>query len=265
MKSKVFLLIVWSLLVMTSCAPKKMIYLENMEYGLGYPVGDKTEMVIQENDRLSIFVSSKNPELTIPFNQEMEALSTVNSGEASTASSGNRRGREYLVDLKGNIEFPILGMLHAQGFTCVELGKIIKEQLEERNLLDDAVVMVEMLNWKIPMLGEVSRVGVIEIPDGHRITLLEAISRAGGLTELAAVDKIAVIREVGGERKMIMNDMSNVDVFKSPVFYLQQNDVVYVQPKEAKRTAKEERTWRWYSTGIGLISLVVSILTLSKL
>lgn len=265
MKNYVFLVMAVGMLAMTSCAPKKVVYVENMQPGLDYPMDEKTEMIIRDNDRLSIFVSSKNPELTIPFNQELEAMAKVNTGDASANAGSNRRGREYLVDLKGNIEFPILGTLRVTGFTCVELGKMIKEKLQEKNLLDDAVVMVEMLNWRVPVLGEVRDTRVIEVPEGRHITLLEALTQAGGLTEYAATDKVTVIREEGGVRKKIVNDLRSTDIFQSPAFYLQQNDVVYVEPKEARRTQNEERIWRWSSTGIGLVSLLVSILTLSKL
>lgn len=263
MRKCTFLVMMAGIMIMTSCSSKKVVLLEDMQPGLDYPMGDKTEMIIQNNDRLSIYVSSKNPELTIPFNQEMEAMSTVNTGDATT-SAGNRRGREYLVDLRGNIEFPILGTLHVEGFTCVELGQRIKEQLQERSLLDDAVVMVEMLNWRVPVLGEVQNTKVIEVPEGRHITLLEALTQAGGLTEYAAPDKVVVIREEGGVRKKVVNDLQSTDLFKSPTFYLQQNDVVYVEPREMRRTAKEERQWRWYSLGTGLIGLAISIITLTK-
>lgn len=264
MKNSVLLLMVWCALIFTSCASQRIVYLNDMNPELMYPVDEKAEMVIRPGDRLKIFVSSTNSELTVPFNQEMLMVGKTDGTEISGTGHSDR-GREYLVDLKGNIEFPILGLLHVTDITCRELGSFIKDKLTKSNLLDDAVVMVELLNWKVSVLGEVNRVGVIDIQEGQYITLLEAISRTGGLTDYAAEDKVAVIREVNGIRKMFVNDLRSTDLFYSQTYYLQQNDIVYVQPKEAKKTAKEERKWRWYSTGLSAIGLLISIITLTKI
>lgn len=264
MKHYVFLLIVCIFFVMISCAPEQFVYLNDMKPEKMYLGSDNMEMVIQSGDRLRIFVSSENSELTIPFNQETDMQSKVGGGDMPGGKLANQ-GRDYQVDLDGNIMFPILGTLYTAGLTCKELSLLIKEQLKERNLLDGAVVMVDILNWKITVLGEVGRVGVVEVAEGHYITLLEALSRAGGLTEYAAGDKVSVIREKDGIRKMYVNDLGSMELFNSPVYYLQQNDIVYVQPKEAKSTAKEERKWRWYSTGLSALSLLISIITLTRL
>jgi len=262
MKKYAFLWMVWSLALMTSCSSsKKIVYLEDMQPDSLYAYSRPDEMKIRQADRLSIVINSKNPELTAPFNLGTGAYQMNTEGEIITNSNSVARERGYTVNSTGDIDFPILGTLHVEGLTRHELAEQIKEHLITEELINDPLVTVNLLNLKISMMGEVGRVGVLSVPDS-RITLLEAISQAGGLKDNARLDNVAVIREEAGVRKMLLNDLRSVSVFDSPGFWLQQNDIVYVQERFAKRTVKEERGWRLYSTGLGLVSLAVSVLIL---
>ena len=167
------------------------------------------------------------------------------------------------MDLNVYIEFPFLGKLKVVDLTCKQVGTLIKSRLVEENLISDPLVFVDILNIKITVMGEVKSPQVLRIDDS-RITLLEAVTRTGGVTSNALLDRVAVIREEGNERKMYMHDVRSSDIFYSPCFYLQQNDIVYVHPKYAEASTKERRTLGFYSFGLSILSLLTTIAVLLK-
>lgn len=257
-----FLLVIVALL--TSClTPKKVVYFEDMQTDSLYPALPQVEMRIKKEDKLSIIVKSRNPELAAPFNLEMGAYQVNADGEINSSSVGSSKEKGYVVNQTGDIEFPVLGTIHVESLTRNELAALIKQRLIDENLINDPLVTVDVLNLRITVMGEVNKVGVVPVTDG-RITLLEVLSRSGGLTNNGRMDNVVIVREEGQARKMIVADLRSVSVFDSSAFYLQQNDVIYVQPKSAKTTDSESRNWRFYTTSMGLISIVVSWFVLLK-
>lgn len=264
MKKCFLFLFIGSMLLFSSClVSKKVVYVEDMLPDTTYSVMAAPTLRIQNGDRLDILVSSKMPELAAPFNQGTGVYQVDDKGDIVTNSSVYSGNKGYLVDDQGLIDFPILGTLYIKGMTINEVKNIIKSQLISEKLISDPVIKIELLNLKISMMGEVNSVGVLDVPDG-RITLLEAITRSGGLTINAAVDKINVIREENGERKVIISDLLSYDIFNSPGYYLQQNDIVYVQPRDAEITPKVQQNWRYIGTGVGLLGTVFAILNFIK-
>lgn len=261
----VFLWMLGSSLLLTSCfSSKKVVYLKDMQIDSLYAITRQNEQKIKQDDKLSIVISSQKPELSIPFNTRTGSSYRVDAeGETTANSSLVTKENGYIVDRHGCIEFPVLGLLHVEGLTREELAQQIRQRLIDEKYINDPIVSVELLNMKVTMMGEVSKIGVLSIQDRH-VTLMEALSRAGGLTTNACPDKVAVIREEAGQRKMLMADLRSASVFSSPAFYLQQNDIVYVQPQAARSSDKENRNWRLYSTGIGLISIITSLYVLFK-
>lgn len=263
MKKYFLFLSILGMLFLSSClVSKKVVYLEDMKIDSVYKVVSAPPIRIQKNDRLSIILSSKNPELVIPFNPVGGSYSTTEKG-GSTAAPSTISEKGYLVDELGNIEFPVLGTLNVEGLTLVGLKDLLCEKLIREKLISTPIVKVEMLNLKIMMMGEVNTVGMINVPDA-RITLLEAINRSGGVTRNATVDEILVIREENGVRKMYANNIQKADIFNSPTYYLQQNDIVYIRPKTAVVSIREESSWRYISLLTGVIALVASILVFGK-
>jgi polysaccharide export outer membrane protein len=234
-----------------------------MEPDVLYLFASKPELQIGQEDRLRILISSRTPELAAPFNMGIGGYQVGADGEVRTVQNPIIQETEYVVDRRGDIEFPVLGTLHVEGLTRQELSSRIKDLLRKEGLLNDAIVTIDLLNLKITMMGEVGNIGVLSVPD-NRITLLEAITRSGGLTANASMDRVAVIREDKDGRRMIMNDLRTVEVFNSPGFYLQQNDIVYVKPKAGKPSEKENRAWQIFSTVFGLCSSVISLLLLAE-
>lgn len=252
-----------ALLLLGSCATKKVVVVKNMIPDSVYTAHENKELLIQNGDRVTILVSAKSVELAAPFNNALGAYAITNDGEVRGGSEQAQIGRDrgYLVGRDGAIEFPVLGYIPAAGLTLTQLKEKVKDLLVSNKYIKDPIVKVELINLKINMMGEVNAVGIIDAAE-EKITLLEAISRAGGLTHNAAPDKVTVIREENGQRKLMLNNIESTEIFNSPSYYLQQNDIVYVQPRDGVPTQKEESTWRIVGIGMSFISVIISTLTL---
>ena len=263
MNNKIFWVSLFGLLLLTSCASRKnIVYLQDMQIGEKYRYDTRYEAVIRRDDRLSITVSNKNPELAIPFNIYGGTFKVGTDGDVTADASTRVNEKGYRVDVDGDIDFPILGILHVEGLTVSELRDLIKEKIEKGNYMKDPLVSIEFLNFKYTVLGAVGNNGTFSA-DGDRVTLLEAIANAGDLTDKARTDRVAVIREVDGARQMFMHDLRSKDIFDSPCFYLQQNDVVYVEPKYRKKDG-EDRGWQIGTTLLSIASVICSLLWVIK-
>ena len=252
MKNRILFLILFALALVSCGSAKKYVYLNDMTPGQDYPFDAAHEAVIQANDRLSISVSCKQPELAIPFNIQSGSFRVSSDGTASSSSVPDEKG--YKVDAKGNIEFPILGTLHLEGLTLSQASERIKNQIIEGDYIKSPLVNIEFLNFKYTVWGAVAQNGTFTVGNG-RITLLEALANAGDLTNRARLDRVAVIREVDGDKRIYFHDIRNSDILQSPCFFLQQNDIIYVQPKYGKKDREE----RGIQIGTLLLSAVTSI------
>lgn len=253
------------IMLITSCKTTKIVMVKDMEADVAYQIKDIKPLAIQKGDRLSINISSKNPELAVPFNEGTGSYQINNQGtvESNRTNTTSTVGKGYLVNQNGYIDFPILGEIPVAGLTLENIKEYIQNKLIENKYISDPMIKIELLNLKINVMGEVVSVGTFDVPDGQ-INLLEAISKAGGLTRNAAPDKIVVIREQNGERKMIVNDIESKSLFDSPVYHLQQNDIIYVTPKAAQLNSEQDLTFRYVTIGMSLISIILSVLTLTK-
>lgn len=223
-------------------------------------------ILVQPKDMISIVVSSRNPELSAMFN--LTNVSYQAGAETSTGGSQNRL-MGYSVDNDGCIDFPTLGRLHVAGLNRWGVAKMIKEELQNRELLKDAVVTVEFMNFKISVLGEVSRPGTYTV-SGDKINLLQALSLAGDMTIFGRRDNIQVSREENGKRYIYLVDIRSTDFYDSPAYYLRQNDVIYVEPNKVRagQSTINENSFRsvsfWVSLGTSLLSIVNIILTIAS-
>ena len=217
-------------------------------------------IVIQPKDMISIVVSSRNPELATMFN--LPVVSYQAGSEIVTAGA-QQRLLGYVVDNEGYIDFPVIGRLHVSGMTRWELSDTIKDTLLDKGYLNDAVVTVEFMNFKVSVLGEVNHPGTYTI-EGDKVTVLQALSLAGDLTIYGTRENVTVIRELDGRRVFYDLDLCSVDVFKSPAYNLQQNDIVYVEPSEikARQSTLDDKGLRMTSIVISSGSLLVSVATL---
>ena len=238
--SRILFLFLSALLALSSCVSSKdFVYLQDMQVGERYHFERKHEAVVHRDDRLSITVSCKQPELALPFNAQNAAVKVSSTGEISASADGTDKG--YRVDVDGNIDFPMLGKINVEGRTLAEVTQLIKNGIIEGNYIKNPLVAVDFLNFKYTVLGAVGSNGTYTVR-GDRVTLLEAIANAGDLATNARVDKVTVIREIGNERQIFVHDLRSSDIFNSPCFYLQQNDIVYVEPKYRKKERSERIT-----------------------
>lgn len=216
------------LVLLASCtSPKEVLYLQDVVPLKQKAIDQKYEVFIHPDDLLAIMVNSKNPELAMPFNMPMVTY------QVGSENPGQPRVLGYLVDTNGVINFPILGELQVEGLTRSQLTDLIQRRLIEEDLIKDPIVTVQFLNFKISVMGEVAHAGSFSI-SGDRVTLLEALSMAGDLTIYGRRDRVAVIREKDGQRTVLFHDLRSSDIFESPCYYLQQNDIVYVEPNKAR-------------------------------
>ena len=255
--SRILFLFLSALLALSSCVSSKdFVYLQDMQVGERYPFERKHEAVVHRDDRLSITVSCKQPELALPFNAQNAAVKVSSTGEISASADGTDKG--YRVDVDGNIDFPMLGKINVEGRTLAEVTQLIKNGIIEGNFIKNPLVSVDFLNFKYTVLGAVGSNGTYTVR-GDRVTLLEAIANAGDLATNARVDKVTVIREIGKERQIFVHDLRRSDIFNSPCFYLQQNDIVYVEPKYRKK-ARSERITQYITMTLSAIATACTVI-----
>lgn len=258
-KKTIWLPCLIAIIALSGCtAHKDIAYLQDMEMGQFYPIGQKHEPRIHRDDKLSITVASQNtPELAIPFNIQNGTYNVGEDGKVDTATPTTKE-KGYRVDIDGYIDFPMLGKLHVEGLTISEATDLIKKRIIEGGYINSPLVMVDIMNFKYTVLGAVGHNGVMTA-DGDRVTLLEAIANAGDLSANAAINRVAVIREVGETRQVFFHDLRSKDLFESPCFYLQQNDIVYVEPKY-KKIDKEERIIQYGTLMLSIASTLSTMM-----
>lgn len=255
-KLSIQLMSLFFVLLLTACtSSKKILYLQDVQPLKQQDIENQYEVKIHNDDLLAIMVNSKNPELALPFNMPLISY------QLGYQSGYNQRILGYLVDSDGNIDFPILGKIHAAGMTRKELTGYLKQRLIDEDFIKDPIVTVQFLNFKISVMGEVNRPGSFDI-SSDRITLLEALSKAGDLTIYGRRDRVAVIREVDGVRTILYHDLRSSDIFQSPCYYLQQNDIVYVEPNKAKTGQSRINQNNSVSVWTSVLSVLTSIATL---
>lgn len=234
-----------------SCASKEhMLYLQkdlNSQSEVNY------QTKIKADDVLLIVISSENPEVAAPYNLKSVVLQG-NSEEAIQT----QRTQTYIVDVEGTIEFPILGKIKVAGLSKVEAITQIKELLKDH--VKDAVVNLRILNFEVTVLGEVKNPGTFTI-SSERITLLEALGKAGDLTIYGKRKNILLIREENGVKSTHRIDLTKSDFINSPYYYLAQNDVVYVEPNRTR--INSSAIGPNITVGISALSLIVTIIALT--
>ena len=250
-----------ALMAMVSCSTVKDIaYFQNKVVNEPEAIDKHAGIVIQAKDMLSIVVSSRNPELVAMFNLPVVSYQ---AGSEVVNTGYNQRLMGYVVDNDGFIDFPVLGPIKVVGLTRWELSELIKNKLLNDGLLTDAVVTVEFMNFKVSVIGEVNAPGTYSLQN-DKVTILQAISLARDLTIFGQRENVCVIREREGERIIYEINLCDVSMFNSPAYYLQQNDVVYVQPSEvkARQSTTDDKALRMTSIFVSGGSLLVSIAAL---
>ena len=255
-----------ALVLMASCATQKQVsYFQDIKVQTDSVSTQQKlppEITLRVEDKISIIVNSKDPELTALFN--LPYTSRV-IGQTSEQVSGTNQGTSgYIVKGDGTIDFPVLGSIHVAGMTRDQVSAYIKQELISRNLVNDPVVTVEFVNLKYSIMGEVKAPGMYSITR-DRVTILDAISQAGDMTINGKRDNVLVLRpDTLGQLYAYQVDMrSYQNVVNSPVYYIHQNDYIYVEPnkKRANESTVNGNTVRSASFWISIVSLLSSLAT----
>jgi polysaccharide export outer membrane protein len=260
MKNFLFAILgIWIIQSMSSCGTTKGLILvygpfDTAKLSKINPV----EPIIRKGDILSIIVFSDNPEATKIYNQSVvSASSSISSsagGSAATAAG-------YQVDADGNIVFQGLGKLKVEGLTKAALKDTLDVRLSP--YLKNPYYSIRFLNYQFTMMGEVYRPGVISIP-GERINILEAIAMSGDLTPFANRDSVFIIRETNNKREFAWLNITKPEIMASPYFYVQQKDIIIVEPNKNKSAANDVVTARNISLALAFISTFAIVYTLFR-
>lgn len=259
----------WILLIIITvgCGPhRNIVYFSNLDdndLNKSKIIENVVIPTIQPDDLLSITVNSLSAESNMLFNQGVLGSlgSTVSN---NTTNQQNNKIDGYLVDKNGNINFPVLGKIHLAGLTKEDATDTIANILN-REYVKDPTVNIRFLNFKITLIGEVKNPSTVTILT-EQVNILEAISLAGDLTVLGKRENVLIIREKDGQRKLLRVDLNDKELLSSPNYFLQQNDIIYVEPdsyKEAQSSLRRANVQFALSTTLGVLSVVTVIIALS--
>lgn len=259
-----FTLLVLVLTASSCVRHRELVNFNQAELEAVQQIANQQELHIQPEDLLRITVHSFDLEAAQPFNLE-DLRQPQNLMMQQMAGVGSANQMEYFmgyfVDQSGMIDFPVLGPLKVGGLTLDEAKALIYEGV--RPYLKDATVNARLLNFKVTVLGEVALPGTKRLSN-KRVTLLEALGMAGDLTPYANRERVLVMREVGDRRETAYLNLRTAEIFTSPYFYLQQNDVIYVEPTKSKIAVVQDPVVRWLGFGSAALSLVALVATLVK-
>ena len=258
------------LFITTSCkTPTDVAYFQDINTE-GIVMPQNGEIKIEPNDKLSIVVKTMEPSLSALFNLPAVTERIGETGNYTTTSGMTRNATgsaaglsQYTVTPKGTIDFPVLGEIKVAGMTRSELAGFIKGELMGRDLAKDPVVTVEFVNMGVSLLGEVANPGMYDI-NQDKISIVDALAMAGDLTLQGKRETISVIREENGVAKNYKVDITNFkELTQSPVYYLKQGDIVYVEPNDMRKRQTTTNGNNIYTTGfwISVASLLTSITT----
>jgi len=255
MKYKIITILV--LIFFSSCARRNLIYFNDLpeDYGISSTIVNQLDPTIQPLDLLSIIVNTLNSETNLLFNTGVMTNISSQGGQMAPTLS---REDGYRVDKDGFINFPVLGKISLGGLSIEEATDKMTDLLQAE--AKNPIVNIKLQNFKITIIGEVNAPSTYPVPI-ERINIIQAIGIAGDLTIFGKRDNVLLIREIEGERTTVRLDLTSKELFDSPYYYLQQNDIIYVQPVKA-RTEQASLARANISIGLSIISIFIFSLAL---
>lgn len=261
-------------MVLASCnTPKNIAYFQDITNGETLQPQQAYEIRVQPDDKISIMVNTQDPSLSSLFNlvNSQNRLTPFGKvGDNVNSLYGESRSSYYTVDGNGDINFPVLGILHVAGMKRSELARYIEKRLINDDLVKDPIVTVEFINTGFSILGEVAAPGRYEF-NKDRMTILEGLAMAGDLKNTGLRENVVVIRQENGKQKAYKINLADThSILNSPVYYLQQEDVIYVEPndKSKRETTSTGNTLYnpsfWVSIGSIGVSIATLIVTISR-
>lgn len=255
---KIYRLFAVLALLLCSCnAQQNVLYLQNIDSGTESAVVANSIIRIKPLDQITVVVNSKNPELAIPFNSSSNYNALTGAVVTNTAGSENSI-QILTVDSEGYITMPIIGRVECAGMTREELARDIERLIREGGYIQDPSVNVRFASLTLSVVGEVNKPGRYDIKR-DKLTIFEALALAGDMTIYGNRNDVLVVRESDGKNIVTTLDLRSAEVFNSPCYYMEQNDVVIVNPNKYKAATSEINQNR--SFWISLTSTAISLAT----
>lgn len=266
--TKFIYLVMWALLLSGCTAIQRTAYIQDAQDNAAVNVAHESQIRIKPHDRLTVIVSSKDPELASPFNVMTSYNSLTNSPMGQTSVNGSQSLQIRTVGADGNLYMPIIGNVQCVGKTRTELADIIARRIIDGGYIADAAVNIQFADMKLFVMGEVARPGQFDVTR-DQVTILEALAMAGDMTIYGNRENVTVVRKDNGQTKTYRINLLDAQCFASPAYYLQQGDVVYVQPKKQRAATGEINQNRSFwisiaSTFLSAASLLMTILNFAK-
>lgn len=230
---------------MSSCSKRNLAYFSNLQEFDIYKqeMNNRVEHKIHPDDLLSISITSLSTEANQMFNNgETPQTSTISNFSMANMSNNNILREGYLVNKNGCIDFPVLGKITVGGLTKSEVQELLINKLG--NYLKEPIVNIRYLNFKVTVVGEVNHPSTFTIPS-ERINIVEALGMAGDMTAFGKRENVLVMREEDGNMTMTRLNLNDKNILNSPYFYLQQNDIIYVEPDKKKEIQASTDTRFW--------------------
>lgn len=246
--------------MLSSCGSsrKRVVYIQGAEEIGAFKNETEYALTIHPEDKLSIIVNCKEPDLAAPFNMQLTPRAFTH-GSSSYIGGNTGTPLIFTVDQEGYIQYPTIGKLKVEGMTRTQLQDYLINYLVSNGYIQDPIVVVEFTSAKYSVLGEVVRPGQFTM-GSERVTLFDAIALAGDLTVFGERDKVRIIREDKGKQEVATLNLLDPEIIKSKYYYLQQNDVVYVEPNKSKASNREVSSL--YTFGISFVGILVSVTNL---
>lgn len=238
-------------MVLTGCrTEQRYLYVEDAPHDTPMPITNNYDATIYPNDQLYIYVGSQSPSTVKAFNQETNTDKVISNRSAL---------KGYLVSQSGHIVFPILGRIEVAGMTRSELERRLETMLIDGQYVTDPVVTVNLMNFHVTVIGEVKQPRVV-VAEGSRLTIFEALAQCGDITIDGLRTNVVVVRSGVNTQTVDTLDLTRKEVLSSPYYYLQQNDIVFVEPTEKKKKkAWRDEDWpRYINIGVQSVRLAYS-------
>lgn len=255
------LLHIVSILIVVSCStPKNVTYFQELENLDVISIENKDKIRYQPHDIVSIKISAPDPETVLPFNSNLNInTETENNGNTQANSA---KVPTYLIDAEGIIEFPVIGNLKIAGLTNVETKNMIKDSL--KSYVNNPIVSVKLENFKVMILGEVNNPGPYSI-NNEQATIIDAIGLAGDLGIRGKRKDITVLRKQNNKQIVYKIDLTSKDIFNSPVYYLAQDDIIYIEPNKYRIKDSKNNEWpRILTSTASILGIIISIIAITR-
>ncbi len=244
-----------------SCVTQKQLtYLRDADASKAESINasfqSQSETILRSGDAVTIFITALDQEAVTPYNLPAAVYAIPGSNQVQATPTL----QYYVIDANGDVTLPVMGKVHVAGLTSTGAAQAIRTQLEQQVVSPS--VQVRLINAKVSVLGEVNRPGQIALT-GERLTILDALAAAGDMTAYGRRDNVLVTREVNGKLEVARVDMGSADLYNSPYYYLQQNDVVYVSPNKV-RAVSSTNAGLWLSVVSTALSAATVIVTVVK-